>query len=108
MALAAICKLTKAGARRGMVSLRVVLADAAGVRSKPDCVAKNGVSVITLATVPVCRRISLAPLGKMASVVLAGIVKATTLPPEEYWMDGSAENDSDSMVSSRAPCRGRG
>ena len=62
-----------------------------GVRlTPPDAVAKDGVRVIVLATVPVCSCICIPCPVNTASVVFGGIVKGAVRPPVENWTAGSA------------------
>jgi hypothetical protein len=86
---AVICEFNRTGALAGNVRIKGDAFD--GVRLNPLVVAKDGVSVIVPATVPVWIRICGLAL-KSAVVLFARIAKFTLVPPEENCTAGSAAN----------------
>src|SRR5689334_5691133 len=75
--------------------------------SRPDCVAKAGVMVIVPAVDPACKPIWVAPVGKTASVLLAGIVNETVRPPVANCTEGSGANAAELMAITSCPVSGK-
>jgi len=79
-----------------------------GVISSPEIVANDGLMVIAPAVVPACKPIWVAPVGNTASVVFAGMVNGTVLPPVENCTEGSGANAAELMDMVRDPVSANG